>query len=484
MRSIKNIILSIILMSGLYFSCLAQVITFKKNYGYLINNDYGRYIQQTSDGGYIIVGNTDNQNQGADFDIFVVKIDSLGNTQWTRQYNTLQKDKANFIQETNDNNYLIVGETGYNIFVIKLDNQGDTIWTKIYEGRNGTSSVSTYDGNYLITGKKSYSKYDTDILVIKINEQGDTICTKTYGKSNIIEAPSSIIKASDSGYIITGGCGYLYLLKINNNLDSLWFKTVNSPEYATGYDVSLTSDGGYIIVGQTCGTPPDYEIVTYLVKTDENGDTLWTKTYIGSNNYGSDGYSVRQTNDGGFIIAGWIYEDNINWNQYIYLMKTNANGDSLWTKTFKCVPGLSYLKDAAFCVRQTNDQGYILAGQKYMGAWGGYDMYVIKTDSLGNVYNTSEIENELIIPHIKLKIFPNPFSNKTTIKFRLYESGEVKLKVYNYTGECIATLFDKTANAGQVYKIEFDTKKLSAGVYYGVLQTDNKQITKKMVIIK
>jgi len=75
-------------------------------------------------------------------------------------------------------------------------------------------------------------------------------------------------------------------------------------------------------------------------------------------------------------------------------------------------------------------------------------------------------------------------NNKTTIMFQLPESGEVKLKVYNYTGECIATLFDKTANAGQVYKIEFDTKKLSAGVYYGVLQTDNKQVTKKMVIIK
>jgi|AntAceMinimDraft_17_1070374.scaffolds.fasta_scaffold02286_2 PKD repeat protein len=102
-------------------------------------------------------------------------------------------------------------------------------------------------------------------------------------------------------------------------------------------------------------------------------------------------------------------------------------------------------------------------------------------------YITVSYPNQIYDLNIKqpyFTVFPNPLNNKTTIMFQLPESGEVKLKVYNYTGECIATLFDKTANAGQVYKIEFDTKKLSAGVYYGVLQTDNKQVTKKMVIIK
>jgi len=81
-------------------------------------------------------------------------------------------------------------------------------------------------------------------------------------------------------------------------------------------------------------------------------------------------------------------------------------------------------------------------------------------------------------------VFPNPLNNKTTIKFQLHESDNVKLKVYNYMGECIATLFDKTANAGQVYKIEFDTKKLSAGTYFITLKTGNRQVTKKMVVIK
>ncbi len=81
-------------------------------------------------------------------------------------------------------------------------------------------------------------------------------------------------------------------------------------------------------------------------------------------------------------------------------------------------------------------------------------------------------------------VFPNPLNNKTTIMFQLSENNHVKLKVYNYMGEYVATLFDKTANAGQVYKIEFDTKKLSAGTYFITLKTDNRQITKKMVIIK
>ncbi len=472
----------------------SQVITFKKNFGYLCYNDFGRCIQQTPDNGYIIAGYINDNSADILPNIpsqcYIIKIDSLGNTDWTKTKS--YTDNLIYITsvfQTNDSCYIVNGwidniYTPWNTYglLIKLDKQGDTLWTKMYINiKNINKTCQTLDKGYFLPG---ITKSDHNIHLIRTDNKGDTLWTKIYN----IKHPYSATQSADSGYVITG-CDNTYasafLFKTDKNGDSLWFKTYsNSFGYASGYDVYLTSDKGYIITGETLGPPPDYKTATYLVKTDENGDTLWTKTYIGSNNYGSAGGSVQQTNDNGFIITGWIYEDNINYNSCIYLMKTDANGDTLWTKTFNCVPGFSYLKDAGFCVRQTNDQGYILAGQRYMGAFGGYDMYVIKTDSLGNVYNTSEIENELLIPHIKLKIYPNPFSNKTTIMFQLSESDNVKLKVYNYTGEYVATLFNHSVNAGELYKITFNTKKLPAGVYYGVLQTDNRQITKKMVIIK
>ena len=205
-----------------------------------------------------------------------------------------------------------------------------------------------------------------------------------------------------------------------------------------------------------------------MIKTDSIGDTLWTKIYGDTISPCAVGYSIRLTNDGGFIVTGV-------WKDKIYLMKTNADGDTLWTRTFT--------EGKANCVQQTSDGGYILVGSKYISALTGYDVYVIKTDSLGKVYSSTAVE-EFQVSGFRFQVYPNPFSEKTTISFALPEPDLVKLFVYNYIGQRINTLFDDFVHANQLQKVVFSTKELAGGIFFAVLQGSTQKQIQKLVIIK
>ena len=136
--------------------------------------------------------------------------------------------------------------------------------------------------------------------------------------------------------------------------DTLWTQTFGGSDYDYGYSVQQTSDGGYIIAGYTSSYGAGSADV-YLIKTDAGGAQQWTQTFGGSSD--DIGHSVRQTSDGGYIIAGVTSSYGAGgWD--VYLIKTDALGDTLWTKTFG---GSSW--DEGYSVQQTSDGGYIIAGK-------------------------------------------------------------------------------------------------------------------------
>ena len=153
-----------------------------------------------------------------------------------------------------------------------------------------------------------------------------------------------------------------------------WIQTYGGGDWDFGHSVLQTADGGYMIAGRTMSFGAGGEDL-YLVKTNASGDTLWTKTYGGSNSDGA--CCIQKTTDGGYIIAGRTISFGAGYVD-VWLVKTDSLGDTLWTKTFGTVN-----EDWGYYVQQTTDNGYIVVGYQMFSPGEG-DVYLIKTDELGN----------------------------------------------------------------------------------------------------
>ena len=204
---------------------------------------------------------------------------------------------------------------------------------------------------------------------------------KTFGGSSVDES-FSVTETSDGGYALVGylNSGALEILKTNSLGDTLWTKEYGPPGYNPGYHIEQTSDGGFIVTGSTLPLFTS-ESNVYLIKTDSNGDSLWTKQYTFINSYRSVGNSVKQTSDGGYIICG-EQTDSVSNYEDVILIKTNSFGDAIWTKKI----GTMLLRESGRSVEQTTDGGYIISGW-ILGTAStfGRDGYFVKTDNLGNV---------------------------------------------------------------------------------------------------
>jgi hypothetical protein len=373
----------------LFFNSAFGQSTFQRAYGGT-GNDKGLSVQQTTDGGFIMVGYTESFGAGSS-DVYLVRTKPNGDTLWTKTYGGTGYDACYCVQQTTDGGYILTGYTRSfalampDVYLIKTDAAGDTLWTKTYGGANddgGYAVRQTTDGGYVIAGyTSSFGSGMDDVYLIKTTAAGDTLWTKAYG--GISEEDGwSVEQTTDGGYIISGstytfgaGSSDVYLIKTTAAGDTLWTRTFGGANYDEGYWVQQTTDGGYIVTGYTASFGAgSYDV--YLIRTNSGGDTLWTKTYGGTGV--DEGESVQQTTDGGYIIAGTTYSFGAG-SYDIYLIKTDSSGDTLWTKTYG-----GTLEDDAWSAQQTADSGYIVTGPAYSFGVGSADAYLIKTDANGN----------------------------------------------------------------------------------------------------
>ena len=347
--------------------------------GWLHGGFVGHSVWQTSDGGYIITGRyasgrMHNRTSPTDYaqvdygtgaEVYLIKTDANGNMQWNKTFDGEEYNEVGYsVQQTSDKGFFIVGITSSygvcpycaeklgqpapeDIYLIKTDADGNVVWKKIFGGMNmdmAFSGQQTSDGGFIVGG----------------------------------------VSASLSG----NGVEDAYLLKIDKDGNKMWEKTFGKKDRTEkGSSVQQTSDGGYIIVGQTVwgGAQWETESDVYLIKTDANGNEVWEKEFGGD--LTDIGYSVEQTSDGGYIISGFTgsFEDL----GATYLIKTDANGNKVWEKTFEGISGLS-IKNS---VQQTTDGGYIIAAGNMhthnipegLTIGTGDDAYLIKTDENGDV---------------------------------------------------------------------------------------------------
>ena len=451
-------------------------------------SDYGYSIEQTNDGGFILTGFTNSYGEGMN-DVYVVKIDSEGDTIWTRTFGGSFNDYGYSVKQTSDGGYIVTGTTesfgaGFtDVYLIKTDELGDTIWTRTYGGSSydmGYSVIQTNDGGYLVTGEtSSYGIGHKSVILIKIDSYGNRVWIRTYGGSNSDQG-YSVQQTRDGGYIIAGytnsygaGLNDVYLVKSDADGDTIWTKTYGGSDDDYSYSVKQTYDDGYIIAGYTSSFSAR-EADIYLIKTDSGGNTIWARTF-GGNNY-DFGRSVEQTIDEGYIVAGaydWNFEED---KGNIYVVKTNSLGDTMWTRTYG---GSSC--DYSMSIAKTNDNGYIVAGGTssddgdVTGNQGIMDCWVVRIspDDTTSEQDTTITQDTISSdPTIQPVVFtPNGDGKNDVVEIvGLDESDQSEMDIYDITGAKILKLrtteWDGTNNG----------KKLIAGVYLYVLKVNDEVV--------
>ncbi len=349
------------------------IITWAKSYGGSYD-DEAYSIQQTADGGYVIAGVT---QQDSNYEILVIKIDAYGNLIW--QYT--QAGLANSIINSGDGGYIVAGQLFPvpigDVGVLKLNSSGNKEWDKNYGAYGGIANEvkSTSDGGYIIVGELL-----GDVYILKTDAEGNREWGKTFGGSerdtgySILQTSNGFVVAGET--ILTGQTNpEIWIFKIDNNGNNIiWQKYFGGTGYDACYSIKLTADGGYIAVGEKSSSQGDADV--WMAKLKDNGEIEWEKTY-GSNNNNERAYSINQTTDGGFILAGEITSDAGDTN--ILILKLNANGELIWQKIY----GGSG-NDSARSIQQTADAGYIVAGETTTSA-GDTDFWVLKLDPNGNL---------------------------------------------------------------------------------------------------
>ncbi len=532
------------------------------------------------DKNFIIIGTTASFGAG-DRDIYVLRVNMQGDTIWTKAIGGPDTEMGYSITPTHDSGYIVCGITKsfgagiQDIYLVKLNSMGDTIWTKTLgdAGENyGWCIQPTFDTGFIVVGyTKLFGTGKYDVLMIKTDSNGDTIWAKTYGGIED-DYGYSVKQTADSGYIIVGmtksfntGFGNIYLIKTDIDGNMTWSQNFGNTGLQLGKDICQTTDKGYIITGFSSATTMNTGVL--LMKTDSAGNEEWSKYY--GNGVGS-GESVEQTNDGGFILAGTT-SSNISKNNGAYLVKTDTTG---------CVPpdinigndttifindSLTLVADSGFASYLWNDGSTtqsILINASNLGvgtfqyyayvenengcsssdtiivnincnqlsvflgndtiisindsilldAGVGYETYlwsdgstnqtiniigmivdtgehvysVIVTDSNGcQGYDTIQVKVVIqtsfnqISTESDIKIYPNPASNKLFIEIGTPRKENVIIEIFNLHGKIVYTKQYGNAN----YKIDvIDLSKFKKGLYVIRVRSNNILKNEKLII--
>ena len=303
--------------------------------------DVGRSLILTVDGGYALLGYT--QSFGAGYnDVWLVKTDANGVAQWNRTYGGVGHDWAFSVVQTIDSGFVVAGYTGSfgagndDVWLVKTDASGNIEWDKTYGGANNDrclSMVQANDGGYALSGySNSFGVGNYDVWLVKTDASGNHQWNQTYGGTDD-DMGFSMVQASDGGYAIAGytgsfgaGSADFWLVKTDASGNHLWNQTYGGTDDEGGNFLIQTSDGGYVLVGDTRSFGAgSYDV--WLVKTDSNGGAQWNRTYGGVD--GDYGHFIMETENGGFVMTGTTVSFTAGLND-LWLVKTEIESGLAW----------------------------------------------------------------------------------------------------------------------------------------------------------
>lgn len=481
----------------LLFANLICLNTFAQAYSILWENTFGGSsydrpfaMKQTLDGGSILVG-TSSSNDGdviGNSNIktcWIVKLSPIGAIEWQKSYGgSSLEDCAMDVLQLSDGGFIIAAQTfsndgdisfnngGFDYWLLKLTANGDLIWEKTFGGSENdwlSSIVETSDGGFVLAGTSNSSNGNItnakglrDIWIVKLTSNGNLVWQKSFGGSND-DLCNEIKLTSDGGFIICGqtlsnnfdvsghhGGSDFWVIKLNFSGNLVWQKCIggSNEDYAT--DIIQTSDGGYMVTGYSSSLNGDFSGVPFmsskLVKLNSTGVIEWQKNFSGV------GYSVvKQTNDGGYVLADGDH------NYVIY--KLDIFGNTEWEGSYGG-PGSEY----PCSIYQASDGTYLVAGQRQLST--GVDFWVIK---LGVNLTIKENDSNSIV------MFPVPFYDFIILDNLVFPDSTFKYKIYNINSKLVKAGVSETNK-------QISLENFNKGYYIMEIETENgEKLVKKLI---
>ena len=452
---------------------------------------------------------------------------------WYRVYGDIMDDIGFDAIETGEDEFIVIGkvqksEFDWDAYVAKLDNNGNIIWENTYGGAQREQIVSICPGLYFGYVMTGYTCTDanglSDIWILFIDDNGDSVTSVKYG-SWASDQGNWISTNVDQGFIVVSRSeiyqwgDQIYLMKLDISLDTIWTKTYGGPMQDYGHCVEETSDYGYIIAGRTYTTAYPESGDAYVIKTDSNGDTVWTKKYGGDDE--DIFYSLVETDDG-YIFAGqtWSYGAGL---KDVYVVRTNDNGDTIWTKTYGGEGA-----EMAYRIFETENGNYVIAGYNTPVSGVNRNVYIIEIDGDGNLLweeyygnnydseylyggsptsdggfiftgkvdyysaleddifvlklgeGNSGIEEMATLHKTSVYSYPNPFKNSTTFHLKIPVNALVELTVYDSFGKILETFIRERSEMGSM-EFEWNAGNLPEGVYFVKLKAGKTVVVSKVI---
>jgi hypothetical protein len=280
-------------------------------------------------------------NSQSSGEIKIIKTSESGNILWHKLYGSNTDISAFCIEKTFEKGFIIAGSiqsNGYKFFLLKIDSVGGVIWSKLYDTGQSTdycySVQQTSDSGFIMAGPSSSSSGGS--LVFKTDSNGTLLWSKKFSNSSLMGIQNAIITTNDELYLLSlthesnGRNGFL-LIKTDPNGDTLWSKFMLYYSIPFYHAFTVTSDGGILIAGPTTDSTSGWQFNS-LLKLDSNGNFKWARQISSPGKY-IFMTSINQTGDEGYFISG-IVQDSLTLSQNTVALRLDSVGQVLWSKAY------------------------------------------------------------------------------------------------------------------------------------------------------
>jgi hypothetical protein len=469
------------------FSVLAQ-LQFERVYGGA-GYDYGYAVKQTIDSGYVVVGSTTSFGEGGT-DAYLLKVDALGNANWDNTFGGINIDQAfDIVQVQSDSGYVITGYTnsfgsgGYDVYVVRTTKDGVPLWTKTYGGSDwdfGYSIQNTFDGGFIVAGGTfSYGNGNEDMYLLKIDMNGDTLWTKTYGGAYDDEA-KSIKQTADSGFIFTGSTksfgdntGDIYTVRTDKNGDTLWTHHNITGTEEQGYDALESPFGTFFTAGRTKLNDNTFAGIRYIFNSSGALSSTIDTAFGGSDDDWITNIDMRP--DARFTMTGTSYSFGFGLGTSDILINVFNPYDGFHGGTFGGTKN-----EFAYGMEPTFDNGYIICGVS--NSYTTLDhIYLVKTDSNGvSAGSVGVILTE--VPESNstagFHVFPNPAAGQLFFDASVFKNEELNYSVSNMLGQEVISGAAAKGNP----EMELNVTDLQNGLYMLRLKGRSGQRIQKFMV--